>query len=316
MSVQSDFVSHALSTASIALYSLGHKGIVMSAALPALLRPTLPHCGLVREMPIETYCAVDALSYGGAKLFARSPFHHFACMVDERRPPKRELGGQLEGSLAHCLILEPGEYPFRYAVGPDVRTRAAPEWKEFVARHPNHICIKPEQEATARAQAASVRALPDVAKLLARGEAEVSAFWRDPVTGVDCKGRPDWVHPVDTRGVILLDVKTYSDASPREFARQVARKLYHWQAAWYTDGYSLAAQTPVIGFVFVAVEVDYPYAACAVMLDEDSLALARRELAPIVERYAECRRTHSWPGYPVGIEQIELPAWYRELSWD
>jgi hypothetical protein len=288
----------------------------MSATLPALLRPTLPYLGVVEDMPFEQYLAADALSNGGLKLFARSPFHHFSCMHDERRPPDRERGGQLEGSLAHCLILEPGEFPFRYAIGPDVATRAAKEWKEFEARHPHHICIKPGQLEVARLQAASVRALPDMAKLFETGRAEVTAFWRDEPTGVICKCRPDWVHPVPGVGSILVDVKTYSDASPREFARQVARKLYHWQAAWYTDGYSIASGEPVVGFVFVAVESDWPHAACAVMLDEDSLAMARREIRPLVQRFAQCQHTNTWPGYPTGIEQIELPAWYAERMED
>jgi hypothetical protein len=177
------------------------------------------------------------------------------------------------------------------------------------------VAIKPTQAQAAMAQAASVRALPDVAKLLARGKPEVSAFWQDCETGVMCQCRPDWVHACGTDtvpGAILVDVKTYADASPAEFARQVARKRYHWQAAWYSDGYSMAAGVPVVGFVFVAVETDWPYAACAVMLDEESLDVARREIRPLVQLYQECNASGVWPSYPPDIAQIQLPRWYSE----
>lgn len=284
----------------------------MSAVLPTLLKPSLPHFGLVRGLGAEAYHAAGGLSYSGLKLLARSPAHYFAWKLDERAPVV-ERAGQLEGTLAHCLILEPGEFPFRYAVGPDVATRASREWKEFAAAHADKICIKPAQMAAAQAQAASVRALPEVARLLAAGEPEVCAFWRDEATGVSCQCRPDWAHPVGSEtapGAILVDVKTCSDASPAEFARQVARKRYHWQAAFYSDGYAVAAGVPVVGFVFVAVEDEWPFAACAVMLDDASLETARREIAPMVERFAACQREGLWPGYPTGIAQIELPAWY------
>lgn len=283
---------------------------MMSSPLPALLMPSLPHFGLVRGLTGEGYRACGGLSCSGLKLMSRSPAHYYAWVRDERAPVV-ERSGQLEGTLAHCLILEPGEYPFRYAVGPEV-SRATREWKTFEAAHPLHTCIKPSQAAAAQAQAASVRQHPEVAKLLSRGEPEVSAFWTDSETRVSCQCRPDWVYPVDGKGVILLDVKTCGDAGVWEFSRQIARKHYHWQAAWYTDGYSIAAQTPVLGFVFVTVESEWPYAASAFMLDEESLDIARKEIRPLVKLYQECDASNQWPGYPPIIEQIELPRWYAE----
>jgi hypothetical protein len=288
------------------------------SSVPAILQSVFPSCGLVRGLPMDAYQNAGGLSYSGLKLMARSPSHFFAWKRDERRPVPVDKAGQLEGSLAHCMTLEPEEYPFRYVIGPDV-SRATKEWKEFVARNPNRIVIKPGQAQAAACQAASIRSHPDVSKLLATGEAEVSAFWTDAATGVFCQCRPDFVHPVgtdDAPRVILVDVKTYADASPQEFARQVARKRYHWQAAFYSDGYAKAAGVSVVGFVFVAVESDWPYASCAVMLDEDSLDMARREMRPLIESYARCERENAWPGYPVGIEQIELPRWYAERFAD
>lgn len=273
-------------------------------------RDSLP-LGIFPRLPSEQYHASPGVSCSGLHDFARSPAHYFGLHLDPKRPAPEEKAGQLEGTLAHCAILEPGELALRYQVGPNV-SRATKVWKDFEAawaNQPGVTCIKREQVETAMCQAEAVRALPDVAALLARGLPEVSAFWIDPATGELCRCRPDWVHPVSEHDVILLDVKTYSDASPREFQRQVARKGYHRQAAWYSDGYALASGKRVLGFVFVAVETHWPFAACASMLDDDSLDKGRQENRDLLARYAECRAANTWPGYGSAIELISLPAW-------
>lgn len=264
--------------------------------------------GIVHELPIEDYHSGAGISCSGLHDFARSPAHYQALHLDPARPPREAKAGQLEGTLAHCAILEPGEFAKRYAIGP-IDDRRLKAWKDWEAGISGRECIKPSEAATALAQARSVRALPDVAALLAAGRPEVSAYWIDPATGELCRCRPDWVHPVAGRGVILVDVKTCGDASPHEFARQVARKGYHRQAGWYSDGYSIASGEPVLGFVFVAVESAWPYAACAVMLDDDGLAKGRAENAELLARFAECRSTNAWPGYSIEIELITLPRW-------
>ncbi|MGV0016304.1 PD-(D/E)XK nuclease-like domain-containing protein, partial [Bordetella avium] len=117
----------------------------------------------------------------------------------------------------------------------------------------------------------------DVAEALAAGVAESSAYWIDQETGVLCRCRPDWCHPAGESGVILLDVKTFSDASPHEFSHQIARKRYHVQDAFYTDGYAAASGKTVLAFIFVAVQDAWPFAASAVMLDPRSQDQGRRD---------------------------------------
>lgn len=271
-------------------------------------RADLP-LGVFHGLPFEQYHASAGISHTGLRDFARSPLHYHALHLNPLRPPAETKAGQLEGSLAHCAILEPAELLNRYALGPceDRRLKAWKDWEERIDSRTQPI--KPSQWATCQAQACSVRTLPDVAQLLGAGKAEVSAFWIDPSTGEICRCRPDWVHPVSARAVILVDVKTYSDASPREFERQVARKAYHRQAAWYSDGYALASGLQVLGFVFVAVETSWPFAASAVMLDDEWLDKGRNENRELLDRYVQCRAANNWPGHGPSIELIALPKW-------
>lgn len=258
---------------------------------------------------IEAYHRGPGISKTGLDHVARSPALFYALHLDRARPAEKERAGQLEGQLAHCAILEPAEFDKRYAVGPDV-SRATKAWKEWEASLPaGVIAIKPDQRETALRQAESVRRLPDVAEALAAGRPEVSAYWIDPDTGVLCRCRPDWVHPAGESGVVLLDVKTYSDASPAEFARQIARKRYHVQDAFYSEGFGRAAGVDVLGFVFVAVETEWPFAASAVMLDEPGKRQGAIDMRRDLATYAACLKANDWPGHGAAIHQVSMPAW-------
>lgn len=264
--------------------------------------------GVRHGLDIETYHSMDGVSKTILDSVARSPAIAYARHLDPNRPAAEQKSGQLEGTLAHCAILEPDEFSKRYAVGPDV-TRSTKAWKEFEANNADKTCIKPGEYEAAMRQGESVRRLPEIRDALSAGHAEVSAFWIDPETGLKCRCRPDWVHPCGQAGAILIDVKTYSDASPAEFRRQVARKRYHVQDAFYSDGFARASGLEVLAFLFVAVETEYPFAANALMLDDLAKTTGRDRYRGDLETFAECARAGVWPGYSDSIQIIDLPQW-------
>ncbi|WP_236841041.1 PD-(D/E)XK nuclease-like domain-containing protein [Bordetella avium] len=264
---------------------------------------------VIEGQPIEQYHGGPGISKTGLDRINVSPANFYDLTLNPARPPEPERKGQLEGQLAHCAILEPEEFATRYAVGPDV-IRSTKEWKAFEAALPAGVIgIKPDQRETAMRQAEAVRRLPDVAEALAAGVAESSAYWIDQETGVLCRCRPDWCHPAGESGVILLDVKTFSDASPHEFSRQIARKRYHVQDAFYTDGYAAASGKSVLAFIFVAVQDAWPFAASAVMLDPRSQDQGRRDYRRNLSTYADCLTSGNWPGFGQGIHLASLPNW-------
>ena len=274
-------------------------------------RPDIP-LGLFHDMPIAEYHGSAGISNSGLSDFARSPYHFHALHINPQRPTEEETAAQLHGNLAHCEILEPEQFMARYAVGPvdDKRIAAWKAWeKELETDFTGRTAIKPSQREIAKAQALSVRSIPDVAKLLETGRPEVSAYWIDPATGELCRCRPDFVHPVGDDAVVLVDVKTYSTAAPDEFSRQVARMGYAKQAAFYSDGYAIASGKKVLGFVFIAVESNWPYAAGAYMLPDEWLELARIEIRDLLARYAECRAADNWPGYCDTVRLLDMPGW-------
>lgn len=288
--------------------------------------------GIYYDMPAEQYHAIPALSASGLKLLKQSPAHFYGQILDPNRPERRETKSLTNGTLAHCMLLEPAEFDRRYAVVPDdapnrpsdrQRKAAKPSeatliaidwWDEFMRATAGKTLVDGAQLAAARAQAAAVRAVPDLAALLADGRGEVSCFWIDEATGALCKCRPDWVSPTGD-GVILVDGKTTQDASPAAFGRSVWNYAYHLQAAWYSDGWAAATAQAVHGFVFAAVESSWPHAAAPYMLGDDVLDAARRENRRLLDLYAQCIGTGHWPGYSQEIQLIELPPWaQRQLE--
>lgn len=267
------------------------------------------HLGVVPDMPAEQYHAIAALSAGGLKRLRQSPLHFWGAQIDPDRVHGDPTPAMRNGTLVHCLVLEPAAACSRYLVRPaglDGRTK---EGKAWLASVPAGVeCCTAEEMQAAERQAAAIRALPEVGSLLDNGRPEVSAFWLDPQTGELSKCRPDWESPAGD-GVILLDVKTCQDASPAGFARAVTNFTYHLQDVHYSDGYALASGTPVLGFVFACVESAPPYAAAAYMLDDDARDKARAITLGLRHVYAECKRTNTWPGYADTIQPLSLPPW-------
>lgn len=283
--------------------------------------------GLYLDMPADEYHAIHAMSAGGLKRMKQSPAHFYGMQLDPNRPQSGEpTAAMANGTLVHCAIFEPQALALRYVTIPadaprkptDAQRNAAkpsPEtmraidwWDAFTARTEGAQIVDAVEITAAQAQAAAVRALPDVGALLADGYGESSAFWIDEQTGELCKCRPDWVSPVGD-GVILIDGKTCRDASEAGFGRAIWTMSYHNQAAWYSDGFQKASGLRVHGFVFAAVENTWPHIAAAYMLGDDVLEKSHAENRRLLNLYAECKSTGVWPGYASGINMINLPRW-------
>jgi hypothetical protein len=261
------------------------------------------HIGEVRDMPAAEYFAVDAMSNSAMKELARSPWHYI------NRVQRAPTAAMAAGTLAHTAILETAAIPARYAVRPaglDLRTKEGKAWAESVA---GLEIITADQAAMAESQRQAVLAVPELAALLSSGYAEASVFWVDKATGVYCKARPDWVHPLSDGRVILLDIKTTADESPAGFAKSVAAFGYHRQEAHYRAGFEAATGKEVAAFIFAAVTSAPPVLAVPYHLDDQASMQGAEEVAELLDLFAQCQRAGIWPPYGEGYQSISLPRW-------
>lgn len=264
------------------------------------------------DMPAEHYHAADAMSNSALSKLAISPFHYWSEYRAPGRPKREPTPAMMAGTLAHCAVLEPDALAVRYVVKPegtDMRTKEGKAWAASVPAGAQ--VVSADQMLTAQLQRAAVMIVPELASILEAGHAESSVIWTDAQEGIRCKARPDWVHMLPDGRAILFDLKTTSDASPREFARSVWTYGYHRQAAHYVAGFEAATGIEVAAFLFGAVSSSYPFVAVPYLLDDDAMQRGREEVRRLLRLYAACCETNTWPAYGDGVQVLSLPAWAK-----
>jgi hypothetical protein len=137
------------------------------------------------------------------------------------------------------------------------------------------------------------------------GRAEMSAFWTDPMTQVQCKCRPDYIRADG----IIPDLKSARDASPRGFQKAAWDAGYQMQAAFYMDGLRACGEHAK-GFLFVVVENTPPHCVAVYVADEDLLWYGRDEYQRALQIYADLPEGE-WPGYPEEVLTLSPPSWVK-----
>jgi hypothetical protein len=257
------------------------------------------YTGLVYGLDELEYHALPGLSSTGAKRILKSPAHYQWETAHRVEKKAYDLG-----HIVHAFVLGVG---LRREVIPGPWNTTLAKERVKAARARGDVPIKPEEEAQAQAMAAAVREHPVAGLLFTGGYPEVSAFWTDETTGVECRGRFDYVRDLHTRSV-LVDLKTTTDANPAAFGRTALSLGYDVQTAFYTDGYATITGN-VVPFLHVLVEVDPPHAVSVVQLDEDALYVGRLKARRAIEMFRDCTAAGVWPGYSTEIESVSLPGW-------
>lgn len=257
------------------------------------------------------YHAHPAVSKSHLDQVARSPLHYWSRYVAEERVVFDPTPAMMLGTALHARVLEPELFTAEYALAPavDRRTKAGKEtWEQAAAEGKTLLSSLEWEQVTGMAE--SVQAHPAARKLLARpGQVELSLFWSDVATDIECKCRPDRL----TEDGWVLDLKTTEDASPTGFAKSAANFRYHVQASWYLDGVRQSGIDPK-GFIFIAVEKRPPYAVAVYAADADMIAAGGREARRCLDLIAECRSTERWPGYGDTVQTLSLPKWAKDST--
>jgi len=265
---------------------------------------------VVPEMPEAEYHrrTLGEVSSSALRELAKSPAHYRAWLDRPERAPSAAMA---LGSMVHQLVLEPQRASF--VVEPDFgdcrkkENKAARDaWR---ADHEGATLVGADDAAAASGMASAVRAHPLAGPLVVgEGQSELSLFWRDGASGLECKARLDRL--VGGRYVVV-DLKTTGDARPRAFQKSIADFRYHVQAAHYLDGCRACGLGDLL-WLFVVVEREPPHAVAVYSLDGDAVARGEDSRRRSMTTLAECLRSDSWPAYPASIEPIGLPAWAQE----
>lgn len=254
------------------------------------------------NLPFDSYRKAPGVNISALKVMQQSPLHYRHALAN----PRPQTASLILGTAAHCATLEPHRFASSFAVWTGSR-RAGKEWEQFKADAAGLDIITEDERDTALAIAASVRACPEAMVYLRDGAAEVSMFWCDEETGIEAKGRVDWLS-TSGRPHVIVGLKTARSIIPREFAAQAARLCYHWQWAYYADGYEQQVwQFPDV--VEIVVESAPPHAVAVYRIPENVIEQGRAEYRAALKTLAECERANNWPGPVVGEVTFDLPHW-------
>lgn len=255
----------------------------------------------------EQYHQEDAISKSDLILFNRSPAHYKA------KEYKKPTPAMIFGSATHTAILEPEIYAKEYAVLPedhDGRTTKGKAIKAEIEAE-KQIPISFVDVGRIGEMRKSILTHYTASRLIYdKGPAEISGFWVDRATGLECKSRPD---KIISDSQIVVDLKTTEDARLEPFMKSLASLKYHWQAAHYLNGVTEITGIPHQDFVVVAIEKDPPYAVAVYRLDNAAVYLAGEEIKILLNEFQECKKDNNWPAYlPDEIQPISLPDWYMK----
>jgi hypothetical protein len=270
-----------------------------------------PAPGVYAGVPFEDYLRWDAASQSQLKALARSPAHLRAALAE----PDEDSAALRIGRALHAAVLEPDVFAKGFAAladGTDLRTKAGKEARDAILAAGAVPLKQAEYEAIGAMRAALLAHAAAGHLLRSEGPAEQSIVWIDEETGVLCKARQD-KHAHGVGGGVIVDVKTTTDASPRQFERTIFDFGYHRQGAFYLRG-AEALGLPVAHFAILAVEKDAPHAVAVYRLNEGALDAGDAEVVGLLNRYKRCRERDEWPAYPATVQDIALPDWAWAIS--
>lgn len=285
---------------------------------------------IVFDEPADAYYrrALHVASNSGLTQLARCPAAYLFWV--EHPEADEETAALAFGKAAHMAALEPDRFGDCYTVLPadaprDLRylrgaakpsdaTKAAIEWWDtWEATSAGRGVLTDADYRLAVAMGQSLRRLPMAfdgvritgAELFDACQKEVTLYWIDEETGVECKARADLYAPdLGFAG----DLKFCRDASRAGFFRAVNSHRYHVQDAHYVDGFR-ACGAPLRSFGFFPAEKAAPYLAASYHLGPASQTRGYELRQAGLRRLKACLESGEFPGYTTTMTVGEIPAY-------
>lgn len=259
-----------------------------------------------RKISASKYFEHPAVSRSNLFKMHKSPAH-YKCALEA---PEQTTEALEFGTAFHTAILEPMKFKRNYRVMPSIdrRTKEGKAlYQELIDSGKVFLSTNDYETITAMQKSVFEN---KYARALLMGEKEMSYFWTDEFTGIDCKCRADCRTDLKSTSVIV-DLKSCSNAETDAFMRDCFRFGYDLQSAYYKTGVEAVTEKPH-KFVFIAVEKTPPYAVNILEADEIFIKKGYDDMRLYLGMLKECRKTGNYYGY-TGKDgtpnMLGLPAW-------
>lgn len=250
------------------------------------------------DLPFTEYLKLPGWGSGSLRAMRRGPP---ARVKWEREHASSDTPATLLGRLVHCMLLQPELIEAEYVAKPEGMTFASKDGKAWRDAQTATI-VSHEDYQTALAIADAVRSKPLARKSLdAADYRESSLLWTCPVSGEQCKGRPDWVE-----GRYIYDLKVSRHAEGGALTLRAYIEGWMHQLAHYRTG-AMALGLDVKGGRLVVVTPKAPHIVYTLEVKIDALDLLELENIETLRAMRTCRLSDDWPGSPDVWTKVEPP---------
>ena len=245
----------------------------------------------------DSYRKLNALNQSAAKHLLVSPAHYQAYI----NTPHEETKALRFGTFVHAAVLEPHTLNDLYATAPEVdrRTKEGKEtWAAFATANVGKTILDAEESAIGHLVASSARfALQRHGVEFDHTELMLSTEYN----GVLLKAAIDGV-----AGDYLWDIKTTDDASTAGMLKAIRNYRYNLQAYWYRLVYELATGRRPLGFRFLFVEKEPPFATAVCEVGPELMSWAVADFEKALALFKACTESGVWPAYPDEVQVIDV----------
>lgn len=220
----------------------------------------------------------------------------------ERRPTK----AMNFGSAFHFAVLEPKRFKAEVVEMPTFSGKGMYAAKdEWLTENDGKLIISADEMTDCKEMLKSISKHPIASSLLVGGVPELSYFWTDKETGIECKARPDYKRNAGA----LVDIKTTDDASLEGFSRSVLNYGYHLSASFYLEGVNQVLGQQFEQFIIIAVEKEPPYALQCFEVDFGTLEKGRELFRRALNKLKVAKDSDHFPNYPEEITPLNIPTY-------
>ena len=255
------------------------------------------------EMPEDEYRDYPAVSQSELKTVDALSYNH---LINGVRKESKALD---DGRAYHTAMLEPEFFDDLYTVIPklDRRSKIGRDKYKALEKEAKELGKAMISVDTKEAIDCSLEVLKtkSYAHYLTDGIAERCFFRTCPDTGLELKGRLDYVREHDD---VIVDLKTTRCASEAEFKRSVLNYGYHIQAAFYMDLYR-AHTDRAPRYMILCVEKQSPYEMAIYELSPKFLIAGRNAYKRALRKYFY-QKTTADRGYPNEMQKLEPAEWF------
>jgi exodeoxyribonuclease VIII len=249
----------------------------------------------------KKYRAFPALNQSAAKHLLVSASHYQAYI----NTPSEETKALRFGTFVHSAVLEPHTLNDLYVTAPDVdrRTKDGKEqWAAFATANVGKTILDAEESAMGHLVASSARF---ALKRLGVEFDATEVMYHVDYNGVPLKAAIDGV-----AGDYLWDIKTtgLGEATPAGMLKSIRSYRYALQAYWYRLVYELATGRRPLGFRFLFVEKEPPFATAVCEVGPELMSWAIADFEKALTLYKECTASGVWPAYTEEIQVIDVKS--------